>query len=234
MENSSKVVSYGKAVITPLSSTNWEISNYLDNNEFAKNGLRVSNHVVATIDSNTFTNSTSHIAFYPRNNHQPCDFVKIALWQLLAFSGLDLLTEQTLSKETNDDDSDLQNGPTGETTISDVEEPKIVYQAFVNGRYRGRLDDFNNMTLENQTRFINNNHYTIVSREDYNSQIAAYDRALTEVTSTVGQNYVLLEYLRGKKDPSTTTAFRIWILQEVGAKGDINKTIANRIASIRE
>ena len=234
MENSSKVVSYGKAVITPLSSTNWEISNFLDNNAFAKNGLRVSNHVVATIDSNTFTNSTSHIAFYPRNNHQPCDFIKIALWQLLAFSGLDLLTQQTLSKETNEDDGDLQNGPTAETTISATEEPKIVYQAYVNGRYRGRSDDFNDMTLDNQLRFINDNHYTIVSREDYNGQIAAYDRSLMEVTSTVGQNYVLLEYLRGKKDPSTTTAYRIWILQEVGSKGDINKTIANRIASIRE
>ncbi len=233
MANSSKVVSYGKAVLDTLSAKNWEISNFLDNNNFAENGLPIASHVQATFDDSTFTNSTNDLAFYPRTTPKPHDFVKIALFQLLGFTGLDLLVNETSSDETNDTPSGSNDeGPNNETILNAPDEPKIVY-AEDDGSYCSRSEEFNTMDIENQIQFINDNDYNIVTREEFDSQMAAYDLQSNQVTHTKGQNYVLIEYLQGKNDPSNTTGYRIWILQECGAKGDISKTMANRIANGR-
>ena len=222
-------VSYGHA-LTSVSRNNYESSNLLNNNKFAIDGLSVQAHAVYSVNKHTFTDSATELAWYPPMNNNPQIWGKITLWELMARVGFDLLTHVE-DQSGGDGDNPHQN-----TDLPPPPElPKVVYR--LNDKLHSDQEcheGFNRKSAADQQTWVDQHSYVIVdTHEAYLQTMTEYQAALTEYTQTMnkkGQNYVLLEYFTGRTDPDNVSGYRIWILQEQGAKSSITQKFSDRIS----
>lgn len=224
-------VSYGYA-FTGVSKNNYESSNLLNNNDFAKEGLSVKAHVVFSVNKHTFTNSPTELAWYPPVNKLPQTCGKIIMWELFSRVGYDMLTNPEPDKG-----ADATEPNEEEEIHPRPEVPKVVYRSGDGLRSNeNHMAGFNNMLPEQQQAFVDQQQYVVVDNvAEYNNQMADYQTALADyetLSTKKGRNYVLIEYFKGKTNPDNVGGYRIWILQEEGAKGNLNTKFAERIASV--
>lgn len=226
------VVSYSKAVLNQSSIRNFEMCKMLRNDKFAKNGEAMASHAVFTVPSNIFTSSPNQTCFYPDDKISAQDKVRIMMFQLFARVGEDALTKP----EGDEDEEEEEEAPHEEVSLNAPAKPKIVYRD--NGYLALKDEDqlaFNEMELHEQEEYVQKNGYTILDDEEaYDNDWQEYLENLESFNEIVGKKgffHVVLEYLSCKENPSKTFAYRFWILQEEGAKGNISKLFARRIAS---
>ena len=244
------VVTYGIAP-NNYGVRNLESSKLLDDPDqhFAKfHGIDVEEHLVFSIPADTFTTSMMQPVYYPpkkSNGYVPIMDVRNCLWQLFGRVGYRALMDNFPKKNADEDEDDIDDmdfmadGVTSRD-ISAFAPPLCFVDS--NGKYNHSHNNplfdsnFNRWSRSEQQKTIDRNDVIqVVSLEEYNREMASYEKSngSTEPTKK-GNYYVLLEYFEGATQSDICSGYRIWILKERNAIGSLSAIMADIIASANE
>jgi len=219
-------IPFGDVRQDTMSTKNYEIHNVLEKNDFAKDGIKLQSHAVFTVPSNLFTSSPNTTTFEKNlKNTSPISGIKIQLFQLFAVvGGLVLKGPDKKDDEESDEpmeETELDGGP--------PPKPKILYRDTY-GELQTEdeeLSAFESLSPAEKESFLDDFGYEEKTQEDYNNLWNQYiddKEAYVALRSKSGSFYVCLEYCPQEHRKEKAAAYRLWILQEEGAEGNISKT----------
>lgn len=231
-----EVVPYG-TVPTSYGIRHLEPGNVLSHKhqKFAREAIPIDQHLVLTVPSNVFATSTNSAGYFPvesmDKNTSDKDIAR-RLWALFGRVAYEALQSNYHKKnDDEEDDDDVQFNDDLQETVA----PPLCYET--EGKYAHRhgnplFANFDRMTLQEQEEVIDENDFEVVSISEYQERMLEWqNRTNPSQFEGKGEMHVVIEFLRGKVDHSYCTAYRLWILKEKGAVGNLNEIMGNVIAS---
>ena len=244
----SDVVSYGIAP-NNYSSKNLESSGLLNqkHQDFGREGIEIAEHLVFSVPSSTFTNSTNQPSYYPPDSEygdKPDISLRISLWELFGRVGYRALNENHMTQVT--EESNETNNVSDD--VASTCAPPYVYKN-INGdlqhdetSFANALltSNFNNFSQAQKQQVIQQNPSIRIfdSQEEYMTAMNTWREenadTVVDSDSKKGGFHVLIEFFRGETEAEFCSGYRIWILKEKGVEGNLSQIMGDVIASANE
>lgn len=243
-EENSDAITYG---YTPnaYNAKNYEPSNILSHpdNKFALTSVQIDQHLVFSVPATTFQMGSNTPYYWPPTEDKPPAYkLRIILWQLFG-----RVAERALLQNFNKVVGGSNEDEEGEYQANDgsvvTNFPSIAYENTAGKLQNNHLQqttlqrNFNRLSRAEQDAYRENNNQLpeIVSRQEYQERTRQWlqdqNNNGEDEEGADGEYHVLLEFFRGDADKRHCSGYRIWILKEVGAPGDLNTLMGEVIAS---
>lgn len=203
--------------------------------KFGREPIQVEQHLVLTVPSNIFASSTTSSGYLPVEapelDTSDKDIAR-KLWALFGRVGSEAL-QSNYHKKKDDGEEDDDDVPFNDD-LQETLAPLLCYEN--EGKYVHRdghplFTNFDRMTVEEQEEVITENNVEVVTMSEYQEQMSDWQNGSnSNELESKGEMHVVIEFLRGKEDRTECTAYRMWILKEKGAIGNLNEIMGNVIA----